>query len=361
LEELAEAEIKLSTLLLDFSTYRRRFSEILRSPLGFFTRLPPDAVQLKPAVTFLLQGTTLAFVILTASWALPRSVAGFVATRPLLMTGSGDELEAYGRRWEEVQRALPAEQSKAWREQEELMLALRLLPEDRFRLVLDRLESLKQGNPGLLAHAIDGSLVQGERFGGRGYILSFFLALDPHRGASYYQAYQLANIGPRHELPPHVDFLLRSVLLWYLTSLAVSRLVKDRKTPFVLGAYLTGFLGPLFQVYVTLLHLYLAAVLPAYIRRASDVLVTGGQDLGLLSGGVFPFENLMLLGIRTLVPALFVGLAVAALASGLRGAGSVPKRKAWTAAALGVALGLGFTEVAAFVLTLVLAPTGLLS
>lgn len=346
LKELAEAEIKLSTLILDFGSYRRRFSSILKAPLGYFHRFErADAKQLRQGVTFMLQGITLAFLIFTASWSLPRAVAGYAATRG----GSSDHV--YRERWQLLSRTLPADLRKTWREQEELMLALRVLPEDRFRLMLERLADLKQHNPELLIVAVDGSLARGERFGGRGYILTFFLALDPRGGALLHDTWQLTSIGMKRELPPHVDFLLRNLLLWWLTGFLVSRLAGDRRTPFAIAALLVGFLSPLYQAYTTLVHLYLAATLPAYIRHAS---------LGVL-GGVFPFENLLLAGARMLGPAVLVGFAVAALAAGLRSACGVSRERAWTAAALGTGLALGFAEAATFVLTLVLAPTGLLS
>jgi hypothetical protein len=354
LKELAEAEIKLSTLILDFARYKRRFSRILKSPLGFFRRFERlDAAQLKQSVTFMLQGISLAFLIFTASWSLPRVVAGYAATH------GGSSLEAYRERLQLLNRTLPADLMKAWREQEELMLALRVLPEARFRSMLDRLADLKQSNPELLALAIDGSFEHGERFGGRGYILTFFLALDPRGGALLHETWQLTSIGPKRELPPHVDFLLRNVLLWLLTGWIVSRLAgaRDRRTPYAIAAGLVGFLSPLYQAYTTAVHLYLAATLPAYIRHAS----LGIQDLGLFSGGVFPFENLLLTAAGMLGPAVLVGFAVAALVAGLQSACAVSRERAWTAAALGLGLALGFAEAATFLLTLVLAPTGLLS
>jgi len=354
LKELAEAEIKLSTLILDFASYRRRYSRILKSPLGFFRRFErADAAQLRQGVTFMLQGITLAFLVFTASWSLPRAVAGYAATHAPLIGGSRNELAALRGRLQRLNETLPADLTQTWREQEELMLALRVLPEPRFRLLLDRLADLKVSNPELLTLAVDGSLARGERFGGRGYILTFFLALDPGRGALLHDTWQLTSVGPKRELPPHVDFLLRNLLLWYLTGFLVSRLVRtaDRRTPFAVAACLVGFLSPLWQAYTTLVHLYLAATLPAFIRHAS---------LGLF-GEVFPFENLLLAAVRTIGPAVLVGFAVAALAAGLQSACGVSRNRAWTAAALGTGLALGFAEAAMFVLTLILAPTGLLS
>src|SRR5690349_3525062 len=127
----------------------------------------------------------------------------------------------------------------------------------------------------------------------------FFVALDPGRGPFLHDTWQLASVGMKRELPPHVEFLLQSLLLWLLAGWLVARLagVKDRRTPFAIAACLVGFLSPLYQTYVTLVHLYLAATLPAFIRHAS---------LGLL-GGVFPLENLLLVAAGMLGPALLVG------------------------------------------------------
>jgi len=353
LKELAEAEIKLSTLILDFASYRERFSRIWKSPLGYFRRFErADAAALRKSVTFLLQGISLAFLVFTASWSLPRWVAGYAATQLPLIAGSKTDHDAYRARLQALNRTLPPDLTQTWREQEELMLALRVLPEDRFRLLLDRLAALKQENPELLTLAVDGSLAHGERFGGRNYILMFFGALDPVGGPLLHDAWQLSSIGMKRELPPHVEFLLRNLLLWLLAGWLVARLAgaKDRRTPFAIAACLVGFLSPLYQAYATLVHLYLAATLPAFIRHAS---------LSLL-GGVFPLENLLLVAVGLLGPALLAGYAVTALAAGLRSAGAVSKDRAWMAAALGAGLALGFAEVAMFLLRLVLAPTGLL-
>ena len=349
LKELAEAEIKLSTLILDFGSYKRRFARIWKSPLGFFRSF--DAGELKQSVTFMLQGISLAFLIFTASWSLPRAVAGWAATQAPLIFGSQSDDNLYRERLQLLNRTLPADLTKTWREQEELMLALRVLPEDRFRLMLERLADLKQNNPELLTIAVDGSLARGERFGGRHYILTFFMALDPQRGAWLHDTWQLTSIGMKRELPPHVDFLLRNLLLWWLTGFLVSRFAGDRRTTFAMAALLVGFLSPLYQAYTTLVHLYRAATLPAFIRHAS---------LDLL-GGVFPFENLLLAAAKAVGPALLVGFAVAALATGLQSACGVSRDRAWTAAVLGTGLALGLAEAATFLLTLVLAPTGLLS
>jgi len=107
LKELAEAEIKLSALILDFASYKRRFSRILKSPLGLFRRFArADAGQLKQSVTFMLQGISLAFLIFTASWSLPRAVAGYAATH------GGSSLDVYRERLQLLNATLPADLTK---------------------------------------------------------------------------------------------------------------------------------------------------------------------------------------------------------------------------------------------------------
>src|SRR5687767_1856638 len=79
--ELADADIKLSTLLFDFPDYARRFTQILKAPIGFFRGFPRvSKSEFKSSIVFMLQSTTLSFVIFTVGWALPRSIANFVAT-----------------------------------------------------------------------------------------------------------------------------------------------------------------------------------------------------------------------------------------------------------------------------------------
>src|SRR5262245_43022718 len=85
--ELAYAQIKLSTLF-DFPDYARRFVEILKSPVGFFRTFSGDGKSdFKSGMTFMLQGITVSFVIFTMGWALPRTIANFVATNVTLIAG----------------------------------------------------------------------------------------------------------------------------------------------------------------------------------------------------------------------------------------------------------------------------------
>jgi hypothetical protein len=134
-----------------------------------------------------------------------------------------------------------------------------------------------------------------------------------------------------------------------------------KRAIFLMGAYLVGFLTPIVQGFNTLLHFYLAFTLPAYIHEVSQLITGAGQtELGLLSGGVFPFENLALGIVRGVTPLLFVALAMGALAAGIQRAGGVSRARAWIMAGLGIAAGLGLTEGVAYLLVLILAPTGLL-
>jgi hypothetical protein len=255
------------------------------------------------------------------------------------------------------------------------MLATRVLPEDHFRLLLDRLGQLSAQNADLLELAIDGSLVQAERFGGRGYVLTFFLALHPQAGRLLYQTYQLASAGPRYQLQPHVEFLLSALLMWYLSCAVIARLMPrppgdpgstelaevNRRAVFALGALASGFLNPLYQTLRTLLRFYLALTLPLYIQMASQILAGSGDPrLGALSGGVFPYENLALVVVQAGAALALLGLALSALTLGLRAAFPVSRARAFAASALGLGVGLGVTEAAVSLLALILAPTGLL-
>jgi hypothetical protein len=365
--ELAGAQIKLSTLL-DFPDYARRFVEILKSPVGFFrTFSGAGKSEFKSGITFMLQGITVSFVIFTMGWALPRTIANFVATNVTLISGSQAGLATYIQRVQDINRTLPPDLAKAWREQGELMLVTRAVSADGFNALRQRIGALAQEDPELLKLAIDGSLTHGDRFGGRGYLLTFFSALDPVKGKLLHQTYQLVYAGPQYQLQPHLDFLLRTVLFWYLTCFAaarvlrISQVARDDKTVFEVGAYLLGFLNPLFQAFDALVHFYLAATLPLYVSKASDLMTgAGGIELMQLSGGVFPYENLILGTVRIVAWLVFAAVAATLLATGIQSAYRIGKAKALAIGSLGLAIGLGATEVLTGLVVLILAPTGLL-
>jgi len=271
------------------------------------------------------------------------------------------------RRVQQITRALPPDVAKDWRAQGELMLLVRALPEDRFKRLLTRLAELARQNPELLKDAISGALTHENRFGGRNYVVTFFSALDPQTGPLLHQTHQVVAAGPRYKLQPHMEFFLRTMLLWYVTCYVIARLLptlrdSGKKTiVFGLGAYLTGFLTPLVESFHALVHVYLAATLPTYIRQASSILTgTAGPTLALASGGIFPYENLMLGLIRATAVCVFAGVAAAALAVGIQRACQVSRSRSWAVAGAGLGFGLGMTEGMVGLAVLILAPTGLL-
>jgi hypothetical protein len=368
LAQVAGAEIKLKTLLLSVPTYVRQFFQILKAPIRYFQQLNyAEKDGFKSGVAFMLQGIILSFVILTMRLAFPQSLASFFATNLPLITGSREQLAGYAKRVQEVKSVLPSALAKEWFKQGELMLAVRVLPEAGFQRMLLRVRELSAKDPDFLEHAIKGSQTFGGRFGGRAYILSFFMALDPRMVSLLQQTRQIVDIGPKYELKPHIDFLLRAILLWYLTCYVISRFMpaqpndKKRLAVFTVGAYLAGFLNPLIQAFHTLVEIYLAIVLPKYIEKASHLLVNPEiSDLGQFTSGVFPFENLMLVAINTVVPLVIVAIAIGAFVSGTRSAYQVSRSKAWAATCIGLALGFGSTELVGRLVVMILAPTGLL-
>jgi hypothetical protein len=219
----------------------------------------------------------------------------------------------------------------------------------------------------VLPLAIDGSLTRAERFGGRGYLLSFFTALNPDSGPLLYRTYQVAYAGPSYTLQPHVEFLLRTLLFWYLACTITAAILPGppdphrRRVVFAIGALLWGFLDPLYQGFNTLLRFYLALTLPAYIPLASQLLsTTAPRGVVDVSGGVFAYENLSLALVQVMAFLALLGVTVWALTAGLRAVARVSKLRALTASVTGLALGLSVTEAAMRLLVLVLAPTGLL-
>jgi len=246
------------------------------------------------------------------------------------------------------------------------MLAARVLPEEQFKVLLGRLGELSRDKADLLSLAIEGALTPAERFGGRGYLLSFFTALNPHAGPLLYQTYQVAYAGPAYTLQPHVEFLLGTLLFWYLACSIMARVLRlpaggARHMVFAIGALLCGFLYPLYQAFNTLLRFYLAVTLPIYIPMASQVLSTTAPPRLLdLSGGVFSYENLTLVLVQVIVSLALLGVAAWALTVGVRTVIPVSKSRAVAASVAGLVLGLGLTEGAMRLLVVILAPTGLL-
>ena len=386
LAEVAGAEIKVQRLIVDLPAYARRFRQILRAPLRSFCALDHGVGAVRASVAFMLQGIGLSFLLFTAAWALPQSLVTSFTTAPLFAT-SGAALRDDAARLQAFRGALPAGVAKDWTKRGELVLLVRTLPEAQFALLLDRVRALGQTSPDLLEHAVRGTLLAGSSglsgsnpgWGGRGYVLEFFTALDPGAGALLQQARDLAGAGTRFELKPHVQFLARNILLWFLVCAAVAALLPRspdggrRRGVLIVGAYVVGFLSPLVQVALTAQSVYLAATLPAYVRLAGDAFLaaTPGEASGaamarLLTpgGGVFPFEHLLFALYRVGLALLVAGWATAGLATGIRGipglAGRVSAPRAWGAAAAGLLGGPGLSELALSALVQVLAPTGLL-
>jgi hypothetical protein len=368
LGELAGTSVGVKSLLATFPAYARRWLEIARSPIAYFRRpLPATDAEFSQSIAFLLQAMIVSFIVLTMGRALPQSIATFAAVQVPLVSGSAADLQRYAQRVDAITRALPSNLANSWLRQGELMLAVRVLPEDRFALLLERVAQLAKDQPDRLARAIDGSLAGPERFGGRGYLLSFFTALHPQRGALLYQTYQISYAGPVYQLPPYIDFIAGTVLLWYLVCALAALLAgarglhAARRNVFAAGALVWGFLGPLYEVFKTLLRFYLAFTLPAYIPPASALLAAPPPPgLVSISGGVFPYENLALVVVQAAATLAVIGVALATFTEGLRRALPVPAARAAFAATVGLAVGLGLTELAMRILVLILAPTGLL-
>jgi hypothetical protein len=265
-----------------------------------------------------------------------------------------------------VKSILPPSLIDAWFEQSELLLAVRILPEDKFQRLLERLRELSVQEPRLLEEAIKGTWTFGDRLGGRGYILSFFLDIHPRVIALHRQLpLEMANVGPKYKLQPHVDFLLRTIMLWCVTCYCIARFTaapaRDKKSVFVIGAYLTGFLYPIFQASLALLNIYFAMTLPAYIQQAGPLLTNAAiPDLVKLSAGVFPFENLLIVVVKIAIPLLVIGIGMHAFVGGLTRAYQISAKPAWAAVGAGFGIGLGGAEGLSRLITLILAPTGLL-
>jgi hypothetical protein len=367
LSELADTGVGLKSLVATFPDYAHRSAQILKAPFRSFRAFQvPTRTEFRQSLAFLLQGLILSFIVVTMGRALPQSIATFSAVSVPLMAGSRADLFQYGQRVETISQTLSPELTRSWLRQGELMLAVRVLSEERFKVLLERLRQLSVEKPQVLQLAIDGSPGV-ERFGGRGYLLSFFMSLNPQMGPLFFQTSQLAYAGPNYQLQPHVEFLLSSLLVWFLACAFIARFMPSvpgdprKQSVFAMGALLWGVLNPLYQSFNTLLRFYLAATLPAYVPLASQMLSTAPPTgLAEVSGGIFPYENLALGTVRIIMALSVLGMAIGVLSVGLRSVFHVSKTRAIEASAGGVFLGLGVTEGAMRIIAIILAPTGLL-
>jgi hypothetical protein len=362
---VAAAEIKLRTLVLDLPAYGREFAAIARAPLGYFAEAGARGDPLKRAVAFMLQGITLGFVLLTMSWAVPELATRAMAVN--LMVVSPD----YIARTRAVHEVLPPALAEAWFEQSELILVMRVLSDSQFRVVLDRLRALAKDEPARLELIVKGRTGDRPRAVGRARVSEFLLASHPQVGRVWHEAGQLtrgmvADVAPRFRLKPHVDFLVRNALAWYVgcalvaVVLAAGRRPPGKATIFALGARLVGVLAPAVQALVAVGAIYHVVTLPAFVRLMGAYAVEGTPpSLNLVSGGVVPFEILILVLARVLLGLIATVFAIAALAVGVRAAYQVSTGRAVTAAAVGVLLALAAMDAAAAVVAVVLAPTGL--
>ena len=82
LADIAGAEITIKSLILDIPQFARTFLHLLKAPVGYFRNLAyEDRDGVRRSLAFMLQGTTLAFVILTAAGGMGQFLAGVTSFR----------------------------------------------------------------------------------------------------------------------------------------------------------------------------------------------------------------------------------------------------------------------------------------
>jgi hypothetical protein len=360
LAEVSRAEITLKTLVFDIPGFARAFLAILKSPIGYFRDLDyGDADSVRRSMAFMLQGTTLAFVVLTAGWAMAQSLTGIA-----LASRSVDSLDAFEKRTQAVKAALPAGIAREFFNQRELVIIAQALPDDHFQTMLQRLRQMSERESDFLERVVRGAPPFDNGAGSRHRIMFFFFALDPGKGALLARSQEMIGLVPTYALKPHVDFLIRTVLLWSVTCATVTWLMprqarrERRWTVFVIGAYLVGFLGPLVQAARAAFGLYMVATLPGYAQALGSIFLasaTPGAPTGL-SGEPSAFLLFVLTMIFRMVPP---AVAIVVIASGTRSALGVSPARAVVAAVVGVAFGLAAMDVVGTLAVMVLAPTGL--
>jgi hypothetical protein len=371
LAQIADAEISLRSLLLNLPAYARQFSAIAKAPAAYLRAFDYTAANaLKRAVAFMLQGITLGFLILTIGIALPRSIARDFAASPFLFE-SREQILAYAGRIERVKKVLSAELSRQFLAKAELDLIVRVLPDDRFDKMIERLQHLSVAHPDMVRSVLGTSEFFGDGFGGRSFALGFLLLLGANDPTIFQKVHEIGDLGPKYQLKPHVEFLLRLLIAWYVTCFVTTRLLRrwDNRTNtavvFAVGAYLVGVATPVLQAFHAARNIYLASVLPRYIEKASCLLVSPAAPdcrgaLAGLAGGIFPFENLGL-GLAGIgIPTSIAAIAVFAFAGGLEGGCRLSARKAWAVTGIGLGLGLIVGEIASDFGVFALAASGLL-
>jgi hypothetical protein len=360
LAEVSRAELTLKTLVLDIPGFARTFLAILKSPIKFFRDLGyGDADSVRRSMAFMLQGTTLAFVVLTAGWAMSQSLTGIA-----LASRSVDSLDAYEKRSQAVKAALPAGLGREFFSQRELVVIAQALPDGQFQTMLQRLRQMSETEPQFLERVVRGAPPFDDGAGSRHRIMFFFFALDPTKGTLLARSQEMIGLVPTYALKPHVDFLIRTVLLWSVTCATVTWLMPRqpgsarRWTVFVIGAYLVGFLGPIVQAARAAFGFYMVATLPGYAQALGSIFLASGPPAAPagLPGQPSDFLLFLLTMIFRLVPPV---LAIAVIAIGTRRALGVSPGRAVVAALVGVAIGFAAMDVVGNLAAMVLAPTGL--
>lgn len=367
-QELASADVKLVSLLVDGGEYLRTSRRFLRNASGWFRCVPEDGEFVpRRAVAFMLQGILVAFVVFTFAHVIPSSIAQFVATQYATAVESSESVTRLIARVEHVKRALPGDLREAWLSRSELLLVLKVLPEDRYQALIARITTLSTNNPDQLRMAIVAPQSPGVLSSGRAYVAGFFLSLNDFVGPMLLGVTQITGAGAKHEFRPYVAWFLQSLVSWYFACLAITwglkseGVTQSKHVVFWMGAYVVGFFSPFFEVLRLFLQLYLSATLASYVNEASILMFsTMKTNIADVTGGVFPFENLILGCVRIGVAIVFFLLAARAMSINMQSHFAVGSGKAWTTAAIGIGFGLAVAEGVTALLRIVLVPTGLI-
>ena len=362
LAEVAGAEISLKTLILDIPSYARQFLAIAKSPLGWFRSFTDRGTTFRKSVAFLVQGIALGFVLFTIGWAAPEFVASLIAVE----ADSPRSFNEFRARSDQVRNVLPPGLGKEWFRQRELVILVRSLPDDSFKVLLQKLEEFARDDPDLLEKVIKGSVRPDQKFDSRGRIMTFFTALDPKQRVFLHQLGETGEVLPKFEVKPHIEFLLQSILLWLCACKIITwfmpRASNEKGRPvFTIGAYLLGFLAPIVLALHALGHIYLAATLPGYALRMGALHLEAGTGGGAIPGASFDPMDYALFYSGTIIGRwLPFAFAIAAFAVGTMSAYRITRGRALVAATTGIAGGLGGAGVMSRLILGLLAPTGLI-
>jgi hypothetical protein len=270
----------------------------------------------------------------------------------------------FAARSREIRGVLPPALATDWFNQSELVLITRQLPEQRFRLMLERLRDLSEKEPEVLELVVKGPSAREHRITSSARIMEFFMTLAPGAGAKFHTADLAMAQWSKYRLQPHVEYLVRNLLFWYVAGLVVWACMPrtgtpsyTRKTAFTVGAYVLGFLAPILEATAIPTTISNVTRLPIFLDKLSACFL---EEIGCVVADVMlagtTWSRMVTMEILEDVP-IVIGLVV--LWIGVRRVYRVAPLRVVLAVLAGVLVAWGATEAGVTIAAKLLGPTGL--